>query len=330
MKNVAVLGVDSLIGAELMRILEERGYPAADLYLTGSVVATGDSVNFNGRQIEVLRDYDTFIDKVDIVFCCLDKVCARVAVSKFKETARIIDCSRAFNFAGGVDLVIPEINPDDVTREKSLFVNPSPLTLALLLPIYSLHEKFGLKCMHVTAFTAISDLGKDALAELSYEYEHLAVGSDASKSEGSIFPYTIGNNLIPQVGDFTGDGSTEEEGVIAREISNILKTDEIQIGVTAVWVPVRRGNSAAVWAGFDERVPPDEAKKVLKKIPGVKIMERDDEYPMPENVVGKDEIFVGRIRQDNIFDNGLAFWVATDNLRKGSALNAVQIAELLL
>lgn len=329
MKNVAVLGVDSLIGAELLRILEQRGFPVADLYLSGSVAA-GDSVNFNGGQIEVLQGYDAFIDKVDMVFCCLDKVGARAAVSKFTEKAKIIDCSRAFNFAGEVALLIPEINPDDVTGEKSLFANPSPLTLELLLPIYPLHDKFGLRCMHVTAFTAISDLGKDALDELSYEYEHLAVGSDASKSEDSVFPYTIGSNVIPQVGDFTGDGSTEEEGMIAREISNILKTEEIQIGVTAVWVPVRRGNSLAVWADFDKEVNPSEAKKVLKKTPGVKIMERDDEYPMPENVVGKDEVFVGRIRQDSIFDNGLMFWVSADNLRKGSALNAVQIAELLL
>ncbi len=330
MKNIAVLGSDSLIGIELIRILEQRDYPVADLYFMNPADNCVETIVFKGRQFEVLRDYDTFLDKVDVVFCCLDKVNTRAAVSKFKEKAVVVDCSRAFNFAGEIAQVIPEVNPDSVRREKALITNPSPMTIQLLVATYPLHKKHGLKCLHATAFMAISDLGRDALAELSYEYEYLAVGSDASKSDDSVFPYTIGSNLIPQVGDFTGTGDTEEEGVIAREVLNMLKTNEIQIGVTAVWVPVRRGSSMAICAGFEDHITVAEARKLLKKAPGVEIMDRDEEYPMPENVVGKDDVFVGRIRTDKVFENGLAFWIATDNLRKGSALNAVQIAELLL
>jgi aspartate-semialdehyde dehydrogenase len=330
MKSIAVLGIDSLIGSELIRILEERDFPATEVYFMSAVDGTGESIVFKDRQIEVLRGYDAFIDETDLVFCCLDKVNARAAVAKFKEKASIIDCSRAFNFAGEVDQMIPEINPDIVNGERLLIANPSPLTVQLLLALFPLHRKFRLKSLHATAFCAISDLGRDALAELSYEYEYLAVGNESSKSEDSVFPYTIGSNLIPQVGDFTGHGDTEEEIVVAKEILRMLKTEDVRIGVTAVWVPVRRGNCISVSVDFEEHVTPGEAKKVLKKAQGIKITEHDEEYPMPENVVGKDDVFVGRIRQDKIFSNGLAFWVATDNLRKGSALNAVQIAELLL
>lgn len=329
MKNIAVLGVGSLIGKELIEILQQRDYPTADSYFMSDDKNSVDAVVFNGREFDVLQDYDTFLDKVDIVFCCLDKVSARAAISKFRGKAAIIDCSRAFNFAGGVDQVIPEINPEVLKTGNPVIANPGPLTIPLLTVAFPLHKKHELKRLHVTAFEAISDLGNDALAELSYEYEYLAVGSDVSKADDSVFPCTVGSNLIPQVGDFTGHGDTEEEIMFTKEVLTILRTDDIKIGITAVWVPLRRGNSMAVCAGFGDDVSVNEARKLLKKSPGIKVMERDEEYPMPESVIGKDDVFIGRIRQDSVFENGLAFWIAADNLRKGSALNAVQIAELL-
>lgn len=330
MKNIAVLGVGSLIGEELIEILQQRDYPAADSYFMSDDNDSVETVVFKGREFDVLRDYDTFLGRVDIVFCCLDKVGARAAISKFKGKAAVIDCSRAFNFAGGVDLVIPEVNPETLKAGNPVIANPGPLTIQLLTILFPLHKKHELRHLHVTAFESISDLGNDALAELSYEYEYLAVGADVSKADDSFFPCTIGSNLIPQVGDFTGNGDTEEEVMFGKEVKTILKTDDVRIGMTAIWVPLRRGNSMTVWAGFGDDVSVNEARKLLKKSPGIKVMERDEEYPMPENVIGKDDVFIGRIRQDSVFENGLAFWITTDNLRKGSALNAVQIAELLL
>jgi len=183
--------------------------------------------------------------------------------------------------------------------------------------------------MHVTALSAVSDLGKDALDELNYEYEFLAVGEPVEKAEDSVFPFTIGNNLIPQVGDFVHKGYTEEEAMLVKEITGILGQDDILVSATYIWVPVRQVNNTVVYAGFEERVLVADAKEVLKSASGVKIMAHDDEYPTPEGVVGSDEIFVGRLRQDAVFENGISMWVSADNLRKGSALNAVQIAELL-
>jgi len=329
MKNIAVLGAGSLIGKELIEILQQRDYPAADPYFMSDVSDSVETVVFQNREFDVLHDYDTFLDKVDIVFCCLDKVSARAAISKFKHKAAVIDCSRAFNFAGGVDLVIPEVNPEMLKSGNPVIANPGPLTIQLLTVAFPLHKKHELKHLHVTAFEAISDLGNDALGELSYEYEYLAVGGVSSKTDDSVFPCMIGSNLIPQVGDFTDNGDTEEEVMFTKEVKTILKTDEVKIGITAVWVPLRRGNSMTVCAGFADNVSVNEARKLLKKSSGIKVMEREEEYPMPESVIGKDDVFIGRIRQDSVFENGLAFWLATDNLRKGSALNAVQIAELL-
>ncbi|UCG31109.1 MAG: aspartate-semialdehyde dehydrogenase [candidate division WOR-3 bacterium] len=330
MKNIAVLGVDSLHGNELVRILEQRNYPAEEIYFMSASEEFGEPIVFKDRLIEVHREYDLFADQVDIVFCCLDKVRARAAVLEFKKKASVIDCSRAFSFAPDVKQVIPEVNPDTLTAHRTVIANPSPTTIQLLMATYPLHEEFRLRCLHGTAFAAVSDLGQDALRELSYEYEYLAVGNEVAKADDSFFPYKIGGNLIPQVGDFTGAGDTEDEAVLTKEVQSILNTEEIQLGITAVWVPVKRGSCMVVYAGFEDHITVKDARKILKKAPGVKIFDHDDEYPMPENVTGKDDVFVGRIRQDKVFENGLALWIATDNLRKGSALNAVQIAELLL
>jgi len=329
MKNIAVLGVDSLIGGELLGILQQRNYPTNEIYFMATRDKHAQTVVFGNKEIELLRDYEYFLDKVDIVFCCLDRIQARSVAPDFKKKSLFIDCSRAFGFAPDVLHVIPEINANAITEKTTLIANPNPMTIQLLVALYPLHKNCGLKRLHVVAFASVSEFGQDALDELSYEYEYLALGKPAEKAESSVFPYTIGNNVIPQVGDFIGHDDTEEEAMLAKEVSMILKTDDIQMSTTAVWVPVQRGNCLVVYADFEKESTLPEVKEILKKAPGVAIMKNDEEYPMPENVVGRDEVFVGRLRKDSVFKNGFSMWIAADNLRKGSALNAIQIAELL-
>jgi aspartate-semialdehyde dehydrogenase len=329
MKNVAVLGADGLIGRELVSILEQRNFPTGDVYFLAGNDKRTDKIIYKDKQIDLLSDYSTFRDKVELVFCCLDKVRARALVPKFKKKALVIDCSGAFSFAHDVLHVIPEVNRDIVGEHKGVIANPNPITIQLLTVLYPLHKKHTLKHLRFTALAAVSGFGNDALDELKYEYEFLALDSAVEKTEDSVFPYTIGDNVIPQVGDFMDKGATEEETILAKEIPDILGQNDIRVSATCVWVPVTRGNSVALGVDFVEAVSATEAKKVLKNAPGVKLASHDEEYPTLEIAVGKDEVFVGRIRQDITAQNGLAMWIVADNLRKGSALNAVQIAELV-
>jgi aspartate-semialdehyde dehydrogenase len=329
MKNIAVLGASGLVGKELIKILEQRNYPAKKIHLFTTDENYVDKKDVGGKQVEWTSDYKSCIGKVDVVFCCLDKVQARAVVPKFKKKAFVIDCSGAFSFDPGVLHVIPEINGHMVKEQKGVIANPNHMTILLLIALHPLHKEYGLKRLHVTACAAVSGFGKDALDELRYEYEYLAMGMRSEKSEDSVFPYNIADNVIPQVGDFTQEGDTEEETILSGEVRSILDGDGIAISATCVWVPVSRGTSMAVQADFEKEISVAGAKKTLDNVPGLKLVSHDDEYPMPENVMDKDEVFVGRIRQDHVFENGLAMWVSADNLRKGSALNAVQIAELL-
>lgn len=329
MKNIAVLGADSLIGRELVTILEQRDYPVRDIYLYSADRKAAGELIFKDKNIDLLSDHDEFLDKVDLVFCCLERVQARALVAKFKKKSLVIDLSGGFRFAADVLHVIPEVNGNELSQHIGIVANPNAITIQLLVVLHSLNEKHKLKRLHVTALNAVSNLGKEALDELNYEFEFLALGEPVQKAQDSVFPYTIGGNMIPQIGDFVHKGYTEEETLLAREITEILGRDEILVSATCICVPVMRANCAVVCADFEENVSVAEAKKVLKSAGGVKLMSHDDEYPTPESVVGRDEVFVGRLRKDAVFQNGLAMWLATDNLRKGSALNAVQIAELM-
>ncbi len=329
MKNVAVLGARGLIGAELIKILEQRSYQAEKIFLYTSDENCIGKQNIGSAPVEWTSDYKSCVGKVDIAFCCLDKVRARAIVPKFKKKTLVIDCSGAFSFAPGILHVIPEINAHMVEMSKGVIANPNHITILLLIALYPLHKEFNLKRLHVTACTPVSGFGEDALDELRYEYEYLAMGLDSEKSEDSVFPCSIAGNMIPQVGDFTQDGYTEEETILADEVRSILGSKDIIISSTCMWVPVSRGTCMVVQADFEKEISAVGAKEILADAQGLKVFEHDDEYPTPESVLDLDDVFVGRIRQDPVFENGLAMWVAADNLRKGSALNAVQIAELL-
>ena len=329
MKNIAVLGATGLVGTEVVKILEQRNFPTKDLFLFASEQSTGITINFKDREIEVLPDYEVFINNVDLVFCCLEEDLAKDIVPKFKDKAIVIDNSSVYRLEPEVPLVIPEINPEKIKEHKGIIANPNCSTIQMLVPLYPLHKKAKIKRIFVATYQSVSGYGRDAVDELKFEFEYLGMGQDIEKLEEHIFAHPIGGNIIPQIGSFDTEGYTKEEMKLLNETRKILNDDSIKVTSTCVRIPVFYGHSEVISVEFKNPISIEEAMNILEDAPGVKLAEKEDNYPMPIYVVGKDEVFVGRVRKDLAFKNGLAMWVVADNIRKGAALNAVQIAELL-
>lgn len=330
MENIAVLGATGLVGEEVIKILEERNFPIKELLPFASERSEGQVILFKEREIEVLTDYNELIDQAEIVFGCLDAPLAKEIVPKFAEQSVVIDNSNAFRMDPEVPLIIPEINPEKASKHKGIIANPNCSTIQMLVALYPLHKKAKVKRIFVATYQSVSGAGKDALDELRYEFEYLSMGHDLEKAEDAVFSHPIGNNIIPQIGGFDDDAYTSEEMKMLHETRKIFDDESIQVTSTCVRIPVYVGHSEVLSVEFETPMSPAEAIEILQEAPGVEVFDKDGTYPTPINAVGKDAVFVGRIRKDLVFENGLALWIVADNLRKGAALNAVQIAELLL
>jgi aspartate-semialdehyde dehydrogenase len=330
MKNVAVLGATGMVGREVLKILEQRNYPIQELFLFASERSEGTTINFKDREIEVLAEYESFIDQTDLAFSCLDEPLAREIVPKFQAKDKlVIDNSSAFRQEPDVPLVIPEVNPEKIREHKFIIANPNCSTIQMLLALYPLHRESRIKRIFVATYQAVSGYGRAAVDELMLENEYLAMGEKIPKCEESVFPHPIGANVIPQIGGFNPEGYSKEEMKLVNETRKILGDNEILVTATCVRVPVMNGHSEAVSVEFEQFIPIHLAKDLLRKAPGVKLLDDHEDYPVPIQADGQDAVFVGRIRKDFVFENGLAMWIVADNIRKGAALNAVQIAELL-
>jgi aspartate-semialdehyde dehydrogenase len=330
MKNIAVLGATGMVGQEVIKILEQRKYPVNELYLFASERSEGLTINFREKEIEVRAEYESFIDSVDLAFSCLDEPLAREIVPKFREKSRlVIDNSAAYRQEPEVPLVIPEVNPDKIRDHKFIIANPNCSTIQMLVALYPLYRESRIKRIFVATYQAVSGYGRAAVDELKLEHEYLAMGEDIEKFEEHVFPHPIGANVIPQIGGFDEEGYTREEAKLVNETRKILNDPEILVTATCVRVPVLNGHCEAVSVEFEEFIPIHLAKDLLRKAPGVRLLEKNEDYPVPIQADGRDEVLVGRIRKDHVFENGLTMWVVADNIRKGAALNAVQIAELL-
>lgn len=329
MKKIAVLGATGLVGEEVIKVLEQRNFPVKELFAFASEKSEGTTLIFKDNEIEVLSDYESFIGTVDIVFSCLDAPLARKIVPKFRESAVVIDNSNAFRMAEDVPLVIPEVNPEKVKEHKGIIANPNCSTIQMLVALYPLHKQTRIKRIFVATYQSVSGHGKDALDELKYELECLIMGDSPERAVKKAFRHPIGNNIIPQIGEFDDDGYTSEEIKMVNETRKIFSDDAIQVTATCVRVPLCVSHSEAVSVEFEAPLSPQEAKDILDNAPGVFLFKKEKTYPLPVYVAGKDEVFVGRIRKDKVFENGLAMWIVADNVLKGAALNAVQIAELL-
>ena len=342
--HIAVVGATGAVGAELLRVLERRNFPVASLRAIGSSRSAGKSVRFRNADIPVEELGERSFDKIDIAFFSAGgEISRRFVPIARKAGAVVIDNSSVFRMDADVPLVIPEINGEDVRKHRGLIANPNCTTAVALMAIYPLHRVFAVRRVFAASYQAVSGSGRRAIDELKQQVEGAAQGQQsssrrpvgdapASHSEAAtVYPHPIAFNVLPHVDVFLESGYTKEEMKMQNEGRKIMHLPEFRASVTCVRVPVFRAHSVAVSAEFQKPVSVEQAREVLAKAPGLELVDepQKNRYPMPLSVAGKDNCEVGRVRLDCAFENGLAFWVSGDQLLKGAALNAVQIAELL-
>lgn len=327
--KVAVVEPTELMGAEIIRVLEERGFPISELRLLGSHRATGEQVDFGGTKLTVRRADSASFRGVDLSFFACDRVMSgELAGAARSAGAVVIDLSPRHALEDDVPLVVPEVNARDIGRNHGVIACPRAATVQLVLTLAPIHRAVRIRGITVTSLHPVSEIGVRAMDELTGQVRDIFSFRETS---GNIFPRQMAFNVIPMVGTPAEGGYTDEELAVAAETRKILKDREIHMSVTCVRVPVFFSHAMAVIVETERKMTAVEARKVLEKAPGVAV---EDEpaaglYPTQVQATGMDECLVGRIRADLGHDNGIALWTVCDNMRKGSALNAVQIAEHL-
>ena len=345
--HIAVVGATGATGTELLRVLERRNFPVASLRAIGSSRSVGKSVQFREERIPIEKLGDQSFDKIDIAFFSAGGEVSRnyVPIASQSE-ALAIDKSSAFRMDPHVPLVIPEINAEDVKQNRGVIANPNCTTTVMLMALHPLHRVFGVRRVFATSFQAVSGSGARGVEELSRQVTDAVQRKESSSEPRSsafaeadepipatakVYPHPIAFNLLPHIDSFLETGYTKEEAKLQDETRKIMHLSELRVSTTCVRVPVYRAHSVAVSAEFERPVSVEQAREVLAKAPGLELVDEphSNRYPMPLSVAGRDNCHVGRVRRDCAFENGLSFWVSGDQLLKGAALNAVQIAELL-
>jgi aspartate-semialdehyde dehydrogenase len=343
--HIAVVGATGAAGSELLRVLERRTFPVATLRPIGSARSVGKSVQFCGESIPVEKLDTGSFDKIDIAFFSAGGDVSRNHVPiACQADAIAIDKSSAFRMDPHVPLVIPEINAEDVRLHRGIIANPNCTTTVMLMALYPLHKIFRVQRVFAASFQAVSGSGTRGVKELARqtkeagERESPRSGGLQSADEtldtsgrSTVFPHPIAFNLLPHVDSFLESGYTKEELKMQDETRKIMHLPELRVSATCVRVPVYRAHSVAVTAEFERPISVQQAREIFSTAPGLELVDEphSNRYPMPLTVAGKDNCQVGRVRLDCALDNGLSFWVSGDQLLKGAALNAVQIAELL-
>jgi aspartate-semialdehyde dehydrogenase len=327
--HVAIVGATGAVGDELLRVLERRAFPVERLLPLCSERSAGRSVTFRGEKIIAQQLSPKSFAGIDLAFFSAGGNISRKYASIAREAGSVvIDNSSVFRMDPDVPLVIPEINGDDVRQHRGLIANPNCTTAVALMALYPLHRAFGVRRVIAASYQAVSGSGARAIDELRSQV-HAAAANRLPVAE--IYPHPIAFNLLPHVDSFLPSGYTKEEMKMQNEGRRIMHLPDFRASVTCVRVPVYRAHSVAVSAEFERPVSVEEAHEVLAKAPGLELVDepQNNRYPMPLFTAGKDNCEVGRVRRDCAFENGLSFWVSGDQLLKGAALNAVQIAELL-
>jgi len=330
--NVAIAGATGMVGKEFLKILEERKFPVGELKLLASERSAGTKMEFRGEEYPVtLLDEETF-KGVDIgLFSPGASVSAIHAPRAAKAGCVVVDNTSHFRMDPDVPLVVPEVNPGDIIKykKKMIIANPNCSTIQMVVALKPIHDAFRIKRIVVSTYQSVSGAGREAMDELSDQVRSLF---NMKTSEAKVFPHTIAFNCLPQIDSFLDNGYTKEEMKMVDETKKILGDDSIKITATAVRVPVFIGHSESVNVETERPISPEEVRAILKKAPGVKVLDdpKNKIYPMPVDAAERDETFVGRIRRDDTVPNGINMWIVADNLRKGAALNAVQIAEILI
>lgn len=329
--NIAIVGTSGAVGQELLRVLEERNFPLDELHLFGSSRSAGTTYIFKGKKITVkeLQHNDDFKD-IDIAFVSAGGgTSLEYAETITKHGAIMIDNSSAFRMEEDVPLVVPEVNAEDaLNTPRGIIANPNCTTAQLVVALKAIEDITHIKKVHIATYQAASGAGAAAMQELEKQYTQLVNGEQPTISK---FAYQLAYNLIPQVDVFTDNGYTKEEMKMFNETRKIMHSN-IEVSATCVRVPVMRAHSEAIWIETERPVSLEEARTAFSNAKGVVVIDNpaNKEYPMPLDLSGKDPVYVGRIRKDLTNENGLTFWTVSDQIRKGAALNAVQIAEYLI
>lgn len=334
-KVVAILGATGVVGTQMIQCLEERDFPVSRLVPLASARSAGKTLTFRGEEVAIQEARPKAFEGVDIVLGAAgDDIAKALLPEAAARGAVCVDNSHAFRLDPDVPLVVPEINAGDIANHpRNIIANPNCATIIGLVPTYPLHKVAGLRRMIVSTYQAASGAGMPGLRELQRETSVLANGGEMGDT--SPFAYQLAANLIPQIGSFKDEGYTSEEWKMQNEGRKIMHLPEVRVNCTCVRVPVMRSHSESITCEFERPLTPDQAREVLAAAPGVKVV--DDpatlSYPMPLDTSDQDLVYVGRIRRDLSAPDGvnsLTFWCCGDQIRKGAATNAVQIAEYLV
>ncbi|MBN1882095.1 MAG: aspartate-semialdehyde dehydrogenase [Deltaproteobacteria bacterium] len=330
--SVAVAGATGAVGSEMIKILQERNFPTGKIKLLASKRSIGKRLSFRGEDVAVEELTKDSFDGVDIaLFSAGGSRSLEFAPAAASAGAVVIDNSSAFRMEDDVPLVVPEVNPHAVAdyTNRGIIANPNCSTIQMVVALKPLHDEVKIKRVVVSTYQAVSGTGAQAIMELEKQTRAIVEGKTAVSS---VYPHQIAFNCLPHIDVFTEDGYTKEELKMVNETRKILEAPDIAVTATTVRVPVYYGHSESVNVEFHGALSPERAREILAKAPGVVVMDEPGKnlYPLAINAAGKDDTYVGRIRKDFSIENGLNLWVVSDNLRKGAALNAVQIAELLI
>jgi len=328
--NVAVLGATGAVGREMIKILEERKFPINELRLLASEKSMGEKIQFCNDTIVVQEAKENSFENIDIVLGAVGNSLSKKFLPCAVEAgAVVIDNSSAYRLNDDVPLVVPEINKEDVKKHKGIIANPNCSTIIALVAINELNKYSKINRMIVSTYQAVSGAGSKGISELNDQVKDIINDKEVITSA---FPYQIAYNLIPQIGDFDENGYSQEEMKLQNEGRKILHNNDLKVNCTCVRVPVYRSHSESITIETENEITPEKARELLKNASGVKLIDdpQNKQYPMPLYTADQDLIFVGRIRKDISCDNSLSLWCSGDQIRKGAATNAVQIAEVLI
>lgn len=328
--NVAILGATGAVGREMMKILAERSFPVEELRLLASPRSAGQKLLWQGRELTVQPAEDSAFEGMDIVLGAAENdIAKRFAPAIVKAGAVFVDNSSAFRMDPNVPLVIPEINPEDARRHKGIIANPNCTTIVSLVAINALNQDSPIQSIIASSYQAVSGAGAGGPRELMEEVELLREGKPVHPQ---VFQYQIAYNVIPQIGGEAYEGYTSEEMKMQNEGRKIMHLPDLRVSCTCVRVPVVRSHSVSLVVRTREKISVRRARELITAAPGCRLVDdlSSRRYPMPLDTSDQDTVFVGRIREDLTCDNGLNIWCCGDQVRKGAATNAVQIAQLLL
>ncbi len=324
--NLAIVGATGLVGSTFLKVLEERDFPFDNLYMMASAKSAGSTVTFKGKDyvVEELTEH-SFDKPIDIaLFSAGGSTSEKFAPIAASKGVTVVDNSSAWRMDPEVPLVVPEVNPQDIEWNKGIIANPNCSTIQAMVPLKPLHDKYKIKRIIFSTYQAVSGSGLKGISDL----EEGLKGNDQCKA----YAHPIAGNCLPHIDVFLENGYTKEEMKMINETKKILGDDSLKITATTVRVPVFSSHSESINLEFEKPFELEEVKELLASFPGIVLQDdvANNVYPLAREAAGQDEVFVGRIRRDESVENGLNLWVVADNIRKGAATNAVQIAELLI